>query len=110
MMTFERMVKLTARLDGLIDCKYRDTATTYTKKLEISRATFFRFLKFIKTDFDAPIGYKKTAAGMNTRKAESYFHGFLPQDVLTQEVFKKIQNGTFSYMDIPSLFARSLFF
>jgi len=34
----------------------------------------------------------------------------LPQDVLTEEVFKKIQNGTFSYMDIPSLFARSLFF
>lgn len=56
MMTFERRVKLTARLDGLIERKYRGTATVYAEKLEISRAAFFRLLEFIKTDFDAPIG------------------------------------------------------
>jgi hypothetical protein len=77
MMTFERRVKLTARLDGLIKCKYRGTATEYASKLEISRAAFFRLLEFIKTDFDAPIGYKKNGGLYEYQKSGILFFGFL---------------------------------
>jgi hypothetical protein len=99
-MTFERRVKLIARLDGLIKRKYRGTATDYARKLEISRAAFFRLLEFIKTDFDAPIEYNKTSGCYEYQKSGVMFFGFLPEAILTQEGLKKLQGGIFSYVNM----------
>lgn len=58
-MTFDERIRLIARLDNLIRLKFRGNARDYSRKLDISRATFFRMLNYLKTECGAPIVYSK---------------------------------------------------
>lgn len=59
-MTFEERVRLISRLDELIRRKYRGNPNDYSKKLGISRATFFRLLNYLRTEYEASVCYSKS--------------------------------------------------
>ena len=107
-MTFEERLRLIKKLDGLIKRKYKGNSSEYARKLNVSDATFFRLLEYVKTEFDAPISYCKKNGYYEYCRSGIMFFGFLPVEILTEEGMKKIQAGITSYMS-NSVFSKIFF-
>lgn len=108
-MTFEERVRLIKRFDSLIKRRYKGNSGEYARKMDISRAAFFRLLDYIKTELEAPVCYCKANGYYEYCKNGSMFFGFLPFEVLTEEGMKKIQGGTkpyTQYADVRKIFFR----
>lgn len=58
-MTFEEKVRLIRHLDMLIRMRFKGNAYEYAKRMNISRAAFFRLLAYMKLELDAPISHNR---------------------------------------------------
>lgn len=95
----EERVRMIKELDTLLKRRMRGSPNDYAEKLGISRSTFFRLIEYVRLEFNAPLIYNKEESRYEYDREGRMFFGFLPSDVIPNEMLKKINGGSISQKD-----------
>ncbi len=84
-MTFYDKANLILRLDQMIRLRFRGNADSFSRRLGISRSTFFRLIDDMK-NLEAPIEYDESGQFYYYEKAGRFRFGFFKQ---SQDHFRR---------------------
>jgi len=91
----EAKINLIKRIDQFIRLKSQGNATDISKRLGISKRTFYRCLDFMKEVLGAPVKFDATSKRYYYTKRGKVFIGFHELETLTKAEEESINGGYF---------------
>lgn len=93
-MSLEEKRRLILSLDQLIRSKTAGTAIHLSRRLGISRSTFFRLIEYMREDLFAPVFFDEDKGRYSYAQDGLIVMRFLPHDIIDMAQAKKILGGT----------------